>query len=346
MLFAPFLPHTSATLHGCSATTDALEAVAGASSPSRAAASCPPRGRCSASSSPRPPKPRPDPFADALGARLSPGRLRRPRVGYATLTPIWQNPDEPAHYNYVAFVAADRRLARAAARRLGLGAARAPQERRARSRATRSPRSATRPGSRRCSTCSRRRCSASARRTIRSAGAAPARCSTSSSAPSRSAWPTSSPATLSPPARWPRPCRWRWSACRCSPPSRPRSAPIRWPICWPRRARAGPARSQSNAPRLVRGIGALLGLGLLTKLALAIFVPAGAAGRRCGPRGPCATARCCSAPRALVVAAVAGPPGHHLRLDRPAGHQRATPRSSLDQPRFPGLSADVRSSTS
>ena len=26
--------------------------------------------------------------------------------GYATLTPIWQNPDEPAHYNYVAFIAA------------------------------------------------------------------------------------------------------------------------------------------------------------------------------------------------------------------------------------------------
>jgi 4-amino-4-deoxy-L-arabinose transferase-like glycosyltransferase len=26
-------------------------------------------------------------------------------AGYATLTPIWQNPDEPAHYNYVAFVA-------------------------------------------------------------------------------------------------------------------------------------------------------------------------------------------------------------------------------------------------
>lgn len=26
-------------------------------------------------------------------------------VGYVTLTPIWQNPDEPAHYNYVAFVA-------------------------------------------------------------------------------------------------------------------------------------------------------------------------------------------------------------------------------------------------
>jgi 4-amino-4-deoxy-L-arabinose transferase-like glycosyltransferase len=25
--------------------------------------------------------------------------------GYATLTPAWQNPDEPAHYNYVAFVA-------------------------------------------------------------------------------------------------------------------------------------------------------------------------------------------------------------------------------------------------
>jgi len=25
--------------------------------------------------------------------------------GYVTLTPIWQNPDEPAHYNYVAFVA-------------------------------------------------------------------------------------------------------------------------------------------------------------------------------------------------------------------------------------------------
>jgi 4-amino-4-deoxy-L-arabinose transferase-like glycosyltransferase len=25
--------------------------------------------------------------------------------GYATLTPIWQNPDEPAHYNYVAYVA-------------------------------------------------------------------------------------------------------------------------------------------------------------------------------------------------------------------------------------------------
>jgi len=25
--------------------------------------------------------------------------------GYATLTPIWQNPDEPAHYNYIAFVA-------------------------------------------------------------------------------------------------------------------------------------------------------------------------------------------------------------------------------------------------
>src|SRR5438128_10585173 len=25
--------------------------------------------------------------------------------GYAVLTPIWQNPDEPAHYNYVAFVA-------------------------------------------------------------------------------------------------------------------------------------------------------------------------------------------------------------------------------------------------
>jgi 4-amino-4-deoxy-L-arabinose transferase-like glycosyltransferase len=25
--------------------------------------------------------------------------------GYITLTPIWQNPDEPAHYNYVAFVA-------------------------------------------------------------------------------------------------------------------------------------------------------------------------------------------------------------------------------------------------
>jgi hypothetical protein len=25
--------------------------------------------------------------------------------GYATLTPIWQNPDEPAHFNYVAFVA-------------------------------------------------------------------------------------------------------------------------------------------------------------------------------------------------------------------------------------------------
>jgi 4-amino-4-deoxy-L-arabinose transferase-like glycosyltransferase len=26
-------------------------------------------------------------------------------LGYATLTPIWQNPDEPAHYNYVAYVA-------------------------------------------------------------------------------------------------------------------------------------------------------------------------------------------------------------------------------------------------
>ena len=26
-------------------------------------------------------------------------------LGYATLTPIWQNPDEPAHYNYIAFVA-------------------------------------------------------------------------------------------------------------------------------------------------------------------------------------------------------------------------------------------------
>jgi hypothetical protein len=26
-------------------------------------------------------------------------------VGYATLTPLWQNPDEPAHYNYVAHVA-------------------------------------------------------------------------------------------------------------------------------------------------------------------------------------------------------------------------------------------------
>jgi 4-amino-4-deoxy-L-arabinose transferase-like glycosyltransferase len=26
-------------------------------------------------------------------------------IGYATLTPIWQNPDEPAHYNYVAYVA-------------------------------------------------------------------------------------------------------------------------------------------------------------------------------------------------------------------------------------------------
>src|SRR5579859_3059961 len=26
-------------------------------------------------------------------------------LGYATLTPIWENPDEPAHYNYVAFVA-------------------------------------------------------------------------------------------------------------------------------------------------------------------------------------------------------------------------------------------------
>src|ERR1041384_4330799 len=25
--------------------------------------------------------------------------------GYARLTPIWQNPDEPAHFNYVAFVA-------------------------------------------------------------------------------------------------------------------------------------------------------------------------------------------------------------------------------------------------
>jgi len=25
--------------------------------------------------------------------------------GYVTVTPIWQNPDEPAHYNYVAFVA-------------------------------------------------------------------------------------------------------------------------------------------------------------------------------------------------------------------------------------------------
>jgi 4-amino-4-deoxy-L-arabinose transferase-like glycosyltransferase len=25
--------------------------------------------------------------------------------GYVTLTPLWQNPDEPAHYNYVAFVA-------------------------------------------------------------------------------------------------------------------------------------------------------------------------------------------------------------------------------------------------
>jgi len=25
--------------------------------------------------------------------------------GYVTLTPIWQNPDEPAHYNYVAFIA-------------------------------------------------------------------------------------------------------------------------------------------------------------------------------------------------------------------------------------------------
>jgi 4-amino-4-deoxy-L-arabinose transferase-like glycosyltransferase len=25
--------------------------------------------------------------------------------GYITLTPVWQNPDEPAHYNYVAFVA-------------------------------------------------------------------------------------------------------------------------------------------------------------------------------------------------------------------------------------------------
>src|SRR5204862_543897 len=26
--------------------------------------------------------------------------------GYISLTPIWQNPDEPAHFNYVAFVAA------------------------------------------------------------------------------------------------------------------------------------------------------------------------------------------------------------------------------------------------
>ncbi|HYY88808.1 MAG TPA: hypothetical protein VFA49_08430, partial [Chloroflexota bacterium] len=25
--------------------------------------------------------------------------------GYVRLTPIWQNPDEPAHYNYVAFIA-------------------------------------------------------------------------------------------------------------------------------------------------------------------------------------------------------------------------------------------------
>src|SRR4051812_10893550 len=26
-------------------------------------------------------------------------------IGYATRTPIWQNPDEPAHFNYVAQVA-------------------------------------------------------------------------------------------------------------------------------------------------------------------------------------------------------------------------------------------------
>src|SRR5205823_3535901 len=26
-------------------------------------------------------------------------------MGYVMLTPIWQNPDEPAHYNYIAFVA-------------------------------------------------------------------------------------------------------------------------------------------------------------------------------------------------------------------------------------------------
>src|SRR5215216_2541637 len=26
-------------------------------------------------------------------------------IGYARLTPIWHNPDEPAHYNYVAFIA-------------------------------------------------------------------------------------------------------------------------------------------------------------------------------------------------------------------------------------------------
>ena len=30
--------------------------------------------------------------------------------GYATLTPPWQNPDEPAHYNYTAFVATGRGL--------------------------------------------------------------------------------------------------------------------------------------------------------------------------------------------------------------------------------------------
>lgn len=64
-------------------------------------ASCPPRRRFSASWR-SPPLRRPDVTILASVALVAYVALG---IGYATLTPIWQNPDEPAHLNYVADVA-------------------------------------------------------------------------------------------------------------------------------------------------------------------------------------------------------------------------------------------------
>ena len=77
--------------------------MAGASSRSPAGSGSPRRGHCSASSSCRL-KPRRDQLG-WLGLGLALVAYGVLAAGYATLTPIWQNPDEPAHYNYIAFVA-------------------------------------------------------------------------------------------------------------------------------------------------------------------------------------------------------------------------------------------------
>ena len=319
VLFAPFLPHTSATLHGLLGYTDTLEAARlAASSPCRAVASCPRRGRCSRSSrragrsgrviesaagltGNRPCRGRHARNARASLARrwrscCSPTRALALRLRCA-LTPIWQNPDEPAHYNYVAFVAETGGLPGAAARAIGI---RTLLERLKNGRLEPGDvdlRFATRPGSRRCSICWRRRCSASGRRTTRAHGAAAAAAvrRRARRADAR-AWPIWSPASCSPPGAGPR--RAAGDGRRSDvhrglggDQRRPAGEPARrchrcWLLARPARVRRMSTRARAGRSAWAWCIGPR---GLLAKLALGIFVPLALVVLACARRGACAT---------------------------------------------------------